>query len=72
MGHLLSSYCYDFAVFFLNHNFQDEAEVFSALFMIGQNHGKFLVRLINEASQMVTTDPCIVQYISSFFQHLVH
>ncbi|XP_055817563.1 protein SIEL [Solanum dulcamara] len=32
---------------------QDEAEVFSALFMIGQNHGKFLVRLINEASQMI-------------------
>ncbi|MCD7451511.1 hypothetical protein HAX54_012396 [Datura stramonium] len=32
---------------------QDEAEVFSALFMIGQNHGKFLVSLINEASQMI-------------------
>uniref|UniRef100_M1CGK4 Binding protein n=1 Tax=Solanum tuberosum TaxID=4113 RepID=M1CGK4_SOLTU len=32
---------------------QDEAEVFSALFMIGQNHGEFLVRLINEASQMI-------------------
>ncbi|KAG5627030.1 hypothetical protein H5410_012248 [Solanum commersonii] len=31
----------------------DEAEVFSALFMIGQNHGEFLVRLINEASQMI-------------------
>lgn len=32
---------------------EDEAEVFSALFMIGQNHGKFLVGLINEASQMI-------------------
>lgn len=32
---------------------QDEAEVFSALFMIGQNHRKFLVRLINEDSQMI-------------------
>ncbi|XP_060213617.1 protein SIEL isoform X2 [Lycium barbarum] len=32
---------------------QDEAEVFSALFMIGQNHGKFLVSLINEVSQMI-------------------
>ncbi|CAN4111858.1 unnamed protein product [Withania somnifera] len=32
---------------------QDEAEVFSALFMIGQNHGKFLVSLINEASQLI-------------------
>ncbi|KAL3348775.1 hypothetical protein AABB24_022107 [Solanum stoloniferum] len=32
---------------------QDEAEVFSALFMIGQNHREFLVRLINEASQMI-------------------
>lgn len=32
---------------------QDEAEVFSALFMIGQNHRKFLVSLINGASQMI-------------------
>ncbi|XP_009772087.1 protein SIEL isoform X2 [Nicotiana sylvestris] len=32
---------------------QDETEVFSALFMVGQNHGKFLVSLINEVSQMV-------------------
>ncbi|KAL3348776.1 hypothetical protein AABB24_022107 [Solanum stoloniferum] len=32
---------------------KDEAEVFSALFMIGQNHREFLVRLINEASQMI-------------------
>ncbi|XP_019262020.1 PREDICTED: protein SIEL-like isoform X4 [Nicotiana attenuata] len=32
---------------------QDETEVFSALFIVGQNHGKFLVSLINEVSQMV-------------------
>ncbi|KAJ8564461.1 hypothetical protein K7X08_000921 [Anisodus acutangulus] len=32
---------------------QDEAEVFSSLSMIGQNHGKFLVSLINEVSQMI-------------------
>lgn len=62
--HLLSNYCSDFAENFI---YQDETEVFSALFMVGQNHGKFLVSLINEVSQMVSMDPCMIQYVSFFF-----
>jgi hypothetical protein len=35
-------------------SFQDEADVFSALFHIGCNHGKFVVSIINDVSGEVS------------------
>ncbi|TXG58901.1 hypothetical protein EZV62_016730 [Acer yangbiense] len=35
---------------------QDEADVFSVLFYIGQSHGKFAVRIIEEVSQEIEPD----------------
>lgn len=35
-------------------SFQDEADIFSALFHIGRNHGKFVVSIINEVSEEVS------------------
>ena len=35
-------------------SFQDEADVFSALFHIGRNHGKFVVSIISEVSEEVS------------------
>jgi len=34
-------------------SFQDEAGIFSALFHIGRNHGKFVVSIINKVSEEV-------------------
>lgn len=34
--------------------FQDEADILNVLFHIGRNHGKFVVRIIEEVSPQVS------------------